>query len=105
MARKWHKLVAIKGMKKIGFLNKSNNEAVGVKGHFVIYSNDQKRYVLPLAYLNNYIFQELLKVYEEELGLSSGGPLTLPCHSSFINYIVSVITTRNVSKDLEKKLS
>ncbi|KAK0583204.1 hypothetical protein LWI29_034549 [Acer saccharum] len=32
------------------------------KGHFVIYTFDQKRFVIPLAYLSNVIFRELLKL-------------------------------------------
>ncbi|XP_031285185.1 auxin-responsive protein SAUR68-like [Pistacia vera] len=64
----------------------SNKSSVAEKGHFVVYTTDQKRFVFPLMYLNNDIFLELLKVSEEEFGLSSDGPITLPCDAvSWIN--------------------
>ncbi|KAK3206786.1 hypothetical protein Dsin_020832 [Dipteronia sinensis] len=61
------------------------------KGHFVIYTFDQKRFVIPLAYLNNDIFQELLKLFEEEFGLSSDETnyiVMLPCDAAFMTCIV-----------------
>ncbi|KAJ0077070.1 hypothetical protein Patl1_35789 [Pistacia atlantica] len=57
----------------------SNKSSVAEKGHFVVYTIDQKRFMFPLMYLNNDIFLELLKVSEEEFGLSSDGPITLSC--------------------------
>ncbi|MBA0766502.1 hypothetical protein Gotri_015536 [Gossypium trilobum] len=54
MARKWQKLAAI-GRRRI-------TSSLVDKGHFVIYTIDQKRFVIPLAYLRNTIFVELLKM-------------------------------------------
>ncbi|ESW03574.1 hypothetical protein PHAVU_011G025000 [Phaseolus vulgaris] len=71
------------------------------KGHFVVYSMDQKRFVLPLQYLKNNIFRELFKMAEEEFGLSSNVPLTLPCEGTLIEYVITLIE-RNVTKDLEE---
>ncbi|KAK7341276.1 hypothetical protein VNO80_24202 [Phaseolus coccineus] len=71
------------------------------KGHFVVYSMDKKRFVLPLLYLKNNIFRELFKMAEEEFGLSSNVPLTLPCEATFIEYVITLIE-RNVTKDLEE---
>ncbi|TYJ44470.1 hypothetical protein E1A91_A03G227300v1 [Gossypium mustelinum] len=70
-------------------------------GHFVIYTIDQKRFVIPLAYLRNTIFMELLKMSEEEFGLPSDGPIRFPCDSVAMNYIVSLLR-RSLAKDLEK---
>ncbi|PPR80471.1 hypothetical protein GOBAR_AA40241 [Gossypium barbadense] len=70
-------------------------------GHFVIYTIDQKRFVIPLAYLRNNIFMELLKMSEEEFGLPSDGPIIFPCDSVAMNYIVSLLR-RSLAKDLEK---
>ncbi|KAG4162898.1 hypothetical protein ERO13_D01G141448v2, partial [Gossypium hirsutum] len=36
---------------------------VAEKGHFVIYTADQKRHHVPLSYLSNNIFVELLKLF------------------------------------------
>ncbi|MCD9559575.1 hypothetical protein HAX54_017625 [Datura stramonium] len=49
------------------------------KGHFVVYTTDQARFSIPLAYLLNEIIRQLLNMSEEEFGLPSGGPITLPC--------------------------
>ncbi|KAF3434810.1 hypothetical protein FNV43_RR21896 [Rhamnella rubrinervis] len=112
MARKWHKLT-FKGKKRISFTKNIdvdiNGEScstsyVAEKGHFVIYSSDQNRFMLPLAYLHNNIFGDLLKISEEEFGLSSGGPIRLPCDSIFLNYIISLIQRPEVAADLEEAL-
>lgn len=112
MARKWHKL-ASRGKKIISILNKVENvnayscststSYVADRGYFVIYSADKKRFVLPLACIHSNIFRELLEMSEEEFGLSSGGPIRLPCDSVFLNYIVSLFQ-RGLSADLEKAL-
>lgn len=110
MARKWHKL-ASKGRKRVSLPNNDENvnsdtcsaSFVADRGHFVVYSTDCKRFVFPLAYLHNTIFCELLEMSEQEFGLSSIGPIRLPCDSVFLNYIVPLIQ-RGVAVDLEKAL-
>ncbi|EYU37890.1 hypothetical protein MIMGU_mgv1a022439mg [Erythranthe guttata] len=52
------------------------------KGHFVVYvgESEKKRFVIPLSYLNNPLFQELLCQAEEEFGFyHPTGGLTIPC--------------------------
>ncbi|MBA0844567.1 hypothetical protein Goarm_023372 [Gossypium armourianum] len=93
MARKWKKLSVI-GRRRI-------TSSLVDNGHFVIYTIDQKRFVIPLAYLRNNIFMELLKMSEEEFGLPSDGPIIFPCDSVAMNYIVSLLR-RSLAKDLEK---
>ncbi|KAG4209556.1 hypothetical protein ERO13_A03G207901v2 [Gossypium hirsutum] len=93
LARKWQKLAVI-GRRRI-------TSSLVDKGHFVIYTIDQKRFVIPLAYLRNTIFVELLKMSEEEFGLPSDGPITLPCDSVAMNYILSLLQ-RSLAKHLEK---
>lgn len=73
------------------------------KGHFVIYTTDQKRFVIPLAHLNSNIFRELFKMSEDKFGLPRDGPIMLPCEAVFMKYIVSIIQ-KGVGKDLEKAL-
>ena len=109
LARKWQKLAALK-QKRITMPSTQNVEAhscstsnrVG-KGHFVVYTNDQRRFELPLEYLNNEIVRELLRLAEEEFGLASNAPLTLPCDAVFLHYIVDLIQ-RHVTKEVEKAL-
>ncbi|KAK1588076.1 hypothetical protein Q3G72_010226 [Acer saccharum] len=93
-ARKWQRVAALR-RKRISLpgLNTSSSSTAPVadKGHFVVYTADQRRFVLPISYLSNQIFQELLRMSEEEFGLPSNGPITLPCDAVFIEYAVSLI--------------
>lgn len=103
LARKWQRR-ALTGRKRISFPRTNGSlKPVSDKGHFVIYTVDETRFVLPLAYLNSIVFRELFKMSEEEFGISSGGPITLPCDSSLMSYIVSLFQ-QGVDKDLEKAL-
>ena len=110
MARKWQKMAAL-GRKRISLqrINKGVNEdccstsSVADKGHFVVYSSDRKRFVIPLAYLNSEIFRELFQMSEEEFGIQSAGPIILPCDSVFLDYVISFIQ-RGVAKELERAL-
>ena len=76
---------------------------VADKGHFVVYSSDRRRFVIPLAYLNSEIFRELFQMSEEEFGIQSAGPIILPCDSVFMDYVISFIQ-RGIAKDLERAL-
>ncbi|TYH88796.1 hypothetical protein ES332_D01G213000v1 [Gossypium tomentosum] len=100
MARKWNKIAAI-GRKRItsprsnnpmmANADNSNKSSVVGKGYFVAYTMDKKRFFIPLAFLNNSIFQALLKMSEEEFGLSSNRPLTCLCDSVIMSYIVLLV--------------
>lgn len=61
------------------------------KGHFAIYTADGRRFVVPLAYLNNAVFRQLLEMSEEEYGLPRDGPIVLPCDSIFMDYAICLI--------------
>ncbi|XP_021753555.1 auxin-responsive protein SAUR64-like [Chenopodium quinoa] len=97
MARKWQRLAAA-GRRRISW-----SRAVAEKGHFVVYTSDNKRFMIPLNYLKSQMFIELLKMAEEEFGVTSSGPITLPCDSNFMEYAISMIQ-RNVAEDLEQAL-
>ncbi|KAJ6908411.1 hypothetical protein NC651_018743 [Populus alba x Populus x berolinensis] len=73
------------------------------KGHFIVYSADQKRFLLPLDYLNNAIVRELLELAEEEFGLPSNGHLSLPCDAELVEYAIALIK-QHVTGDVEKAL-
>ncbi|CAA3013248.1 auxin-responsive SAUR21-like [Olea europaea subsp. europaea] len=52
------------------------------KGHFTVYvgERERKRFVVPLSYLSESSFQELLSQAEEEFGFNHPmGGLTIPC--------------------------
>ncbi|CAN4126618.1 unnamed protein product [Withania somnifera] len=106
MTRKWQKFAA-KQRKRISLpRNVSDADSCSVsssiveKGNFVIYTI----FVIPLAYLENEIIRRLLNMSEEEFGLPSGGPITLPCDSAFMEYIVSLIKRGVTAEDLHKAL-
>ena len=80
-----------------------STSSVADKGHFVVYTADQIRFIISLAYLNTEIFRDLFKMSEGEFGLPSDGPITLPCDSFFMEYIVFLMQS-SVAKDLEKGL-
>ncbi|WMV13203.1 hypothetical protein MTR67_006588 [Solanum verrucosum] len=52
------------------------------KGHFVVYvgENQKKRYVIPISFLSQPLFQDLLGQAEDEFGFDHPmGGLTIPC--------------------------
>ncbi|XP_021773673.1 auxin-responsive protein SAUR66-like [Chenopodium quinoa] len=97
MAKKWQKIAAA-SRKRISWPKPPTD-----KGHFVVYTTDGRRFTIPLAYLKSELFIELLRIAEEEYGVTSSGPITLPCDSKFMEYAISMIQ-RRVAEDLEKAL-
>ncbi|XP_058213172.1 auxin-responsive protein SAUR21-like [Rhododendron vialii] len=52
------------------------------KGHLAVYvgESEKKRFVIPISYLSNLSFQDLLSQAEEEFGFDHPmGGLTIPC--------------------------
>ncbi|KAK8311667.1 hypothetical protein V6Z11_D02G265700 [Gossypium hirsutum] len=99
LARKWQKMAAIK-RKRITF---STTASMVEKGHFVVYSADEKRFMLPLEYLKNEMVMELFTLAEEEFGIPSNGHLIFPFDSTFMEYTIGLIK-RKASKEVEKAL-
>ncbi|GFQ01882.1 auxin-induced protein 6b [Phtheirospermum japonicum] len=81
----------------------TSNDFSSEKGHFIVYTNDEMRFSFPIAYLNSSIFRELFRMSEEEYGLPSDGPITLPCDSQFMGYVASLMQ-KKAAKDVEKAL-
>ncbi|XP_019157617.1 PREDICTED: auxin-responsive protein SAUR68-like [Ipomoea nil] len=108
LAKRWQKFAAIR-RKRISFpslyddSDSCSTSSAVYKGHFTIYTADQKRFVVPLSYLENDIIRQLLSMSEEEFGLPSDGPITLPCDSVFMDYIISLLS-RGLSRELENAL-
>ncbi|OMP05252.1 Auxin responsive SAUR protein [Corchorus olitorius] len=58
------------------------------KGHFAVYvGENQKRFVIPVSYLNQPLFQDLLGLSEDEFGYShpTGGLRILCDEDMFLN--------------------
>uniref|UniRef100_M1B0R9 Auxin-induced SAUR n=2 Tax=Solanum tuberosum TaxID=4113 RepID=M1B0R9_SOLTU len=111
MVRKWQKFAAMQ-RKRISFPRNgsdadscsTSSSSIVEKGHFVVYTADQARFVIPLVYLENEVIRQLFTMSEEEFGLPSGGPITLPCDSAFMDYIISLIRKGITAGDLHKAL-
>ncbi|KAF9621675.1 hypothetical protein IFM89_025970 [Coptis chinensis] len=103
MTRKWQKVAPMGRKVSYSKTNPSVDHAIADKGHFVVYSADKKRFVVPLAYITSDIFRELFKMSEEEYGLPGDGPIVLPCDAIFMEYVV-LFVRGFVSKDVEKVL-
>ncbi|KAG0450593.1 hypothetical protein HPP92_026665 [Vanilla planifolia] len=69
IASKWRRL-ASKGAKRRS------------KGHFAVYADGGKRFVVPLRYLDHPIFRVLLELAEEEFGTVACGPSASPARRS-----------------------
>ncbi|CAH1414345.1 unnamed protein product [Lactuca virosa] len=93
MARRWQKEA----------LKSGSHDLETNKGHFVAYTTDNSRFVMPLHYLENNVFLELLRMSEDEFGLPRNGPITLACDSILMKYLVAVFE-RGFNEDLEKAL-
>ncbi|KAF8027679.1 hypothetical protein BT93_E0556 [Corymbia citriodora subsp. variegata] len=106
MARKWE-ISTTSSRKRIAFVGarEESNSASSVteKGHFIIYTADGSRFMVPLQCLSSKIFEELFKMSKEEFGLSSDGPITMPCDAASMDYIV-LLVQRRIDKDTEKAL-
>lgn len=107
MARKWQKLAVIggkrilsQGMNSDVALRNRNGGSVAHKGHFVVYTTDERRFMIPLTYLGSNIVQELFRISEEQFGISSEGPITVPTDASSMDYIISLIS-RGLAGDHE----
>ncbi|KAK9112983.1 hypothetical protein Scep_020502 [Stephania cephalantha] len=65
-----------------------NSHSMVPKGHIAVYVGEtQRRFVVPISYLNNPLFQDLLNQAEEEFGFDHPmGGLTIPCdEEAFLN--------------------
>ncbi|KAL3722778.1 hypothetical protein ACJRO7_035048 [Eucalyptus globulus] len=110
MARKWQKMAAI-GRKRISFHRTNsksasahaNRSAVAQRGHFVVYTTDERRFVIPLSFLSNDIVRELFRASEEEFGITCDGPIMLPIDAPSMEYIISLIR-RGLAKDQENAM-
>ncbi|XP_027368249.1 auxin-responsive protein SAUR68-like [Abrus precatorius] len=102
MARKWQRMARIK-RRKISLPRKRMKHKVAEKGHFVVYTADKVRFVVPLTYLRNNIFRELLRMSEEQFGLHIDGPIILPCDAAFMEYVVSLVQ-KHLSLELQNAL-
>ncbi|KAJ8618275.1 hypothetical protein MRB53_014461 [Persea americana] len=111
MARKWQKIASI-GRRRISTVKRGNStdtqscssKSVADKGHFVVYTVDGRRFMVPLQYLKNPVFIELFRMSENAFGITSNGPITMPYDGVFMDHVVSLVRRRSVSKEVQRDL-
>ncbi|XVE93752.1 hypothetical protein REPUB_Repub01dG0221400 [Reevesia pubescens] len=73
--------------------NKRSSTSLDVpKGFFPVYvgESQKKRFLVPLSFLNQPLFQDLLSKAEEEFGFDHPmGGLTIPCHEDVFIDVIS----------------
>ncbi|KAL8467285.1 hypothetical protein ACS0TY_036123 [Phlomoides rotata] len=56
------------------------NKKIAPKGHFVVYvGKEMTRFVVPISFLKNPLFQQLLDKAAEEYGFDHTSKITIPC--------------------------
>jgi Auxin responsive protein len=109
MAKKWQR-IAVLGRRRLTFEKKishlDNDQSTSTcaeKGHFVVYTIDKKRFMIPLEYLNTRIIMKLFQLSEEEFGFMADGPITLPCEAALMEYAMDLVK-KGVSEEVERAL-
>ncbi|KAM0861373.1 hypothetical protein ACQ4PT_045921 [Festuca glaucescens] len=108
LAKKWQRMAAM-GRKRITQTTTAKRAAeechtttsVPLKGHCILYT--RVRFEVPLAYLSNAVFSELLRMSHEEFGFSGSddGRITLPCDAAVMEYAMCLLR-RDASVEVVK---
>uniref|UniRef100_M1DGB3 Auxin-induced SAUR n=1 Tax=Solanum tuberosum TaxID=4113 RepID=M1DGB3_SOLTU len=75
-------------------IKKSSTTRDVPKGHFVVYVGEtqKKRFVVPISFLSEPLFQNLLSQVEEEFGFNHPmGGVTIPCSEDFFIDLTSCL--------------
>jgi Auxin responsive protein len=93
--RRWQQAVALRRRRIMSVDSGTGlTQTVASRGHVFVYTSDHKRFMVPLKYLSSPIFQELLRMSEDEYGLPSDGPIVLPCDATGMRFVISLIQKR-----------
>ncbi|KAF3324904.1 Auxin-responsive protein SAUR36 [Carex littledalei] len=110
MVKKWQRM-AVLARKRLTLERKLSHRDTdqctssrAEKGHFVVYTIDGKRFMIPLDYLNSRIFMQLFNLSEEEFGFTVDGPIIFPCEALFMDYAMDLLK-RGVSGDIESEIN
>ncbi|WVZ99196.1 hypothetical protein U9M48_044528 [Paspalum notatum var. saurae] len=104
LTKKWQRMTSLGRKHLIWETEKEFDEccaSVAGKGHRVVYTADGRRFEVPLSYLGNKVFEELLRMSQEEFGFTGDGRITLPCDASTMEYAMCLLR-RSVSVEVEK---
>ena len=101
LTKKWQRMAAM-GRKRITqttMVKRAAEEegramtSVAVKRHCVVYTTDGGRFEVPVVYLGTAVFDELLRMTQEEFGFAGGndGHITLPCDTTVMEYAMCLL--------------
>ncbi|CAN0921117.1 Auxin-responsive protein SAUR36 [Linum grandiflorum] len=83
-----------KWIKQLGVMASSSSWNSSTKGgHFVVYTVDKRRFVIPLKFLRRMVIVELLKMAEDEFGFSSDEPIVLPFEGYVMDQIIMFLSS------------
>lgn len=88
----------------VQFSDVARNKTIAAKGHFMVCSREGQRFMVPLEFLNSWVFQKLLRLSEEEFGFSGDGPLYLPCDAVFLRHVLPLLKGRRGSRNAEREM-
>ena len=66
-----------------------------------MYTVDGRRFEVPLVYLSNSVFIELMQTSHEEFGFASDGRITIPCDAAVMEYVMCLLR-RSASAKIER---
>ncbi|RDX76018.1 hypothetical protein CR513_44038, partial [Mucuna pruriens] len=97
------------GIRRSSFaVTKAASKAVEVpKGYLAVYVGEKmKRFVIPISYLNQPLFQELLSQVEEEFGYDHPmGGLTIPCREDAFFDLIYCLNGRSMEDNMHHAIS
>lgn len=71
----------------------NQGKKIAPKGHFVVYVGaEMTRFVVPISFLKNPLFQQLLDKAAEEYGFDHTSGITLPCDEATFRRVVSTLS-------------
>ncbi|KAL8197693.1 hypothetical protein R6Q59_001638 [Mikania micrantha] len=95
LMRLFSSLISIlKGFRKLNMYRNGNYQWDVPKGHLAVYvgENEKRRLVVPISYLEQPLFQSLLRRSEEEFGFDHPmGGLTFSCHEDAFFELTTIL--------------
>uniref|UniRef100_A0A0C9QNE9 TSA: Wollemia nobilis Ref_Wollemi_Transcript_18592_508 transcribed RNA sequence n=1 Tax=Wollemia nobilis TaxID=56998 RepID=A0A0C9QNE9_9CONI len=101
LLRRWHMIAsARKAMRfrKSVYLRLGSESAEEIvpsdvpKGHVPVYVGaTRSRFIIPVTYLNDLVFRQLLEKAEKEFGFDNGIGLSVPCDETQFEYLISLL--------------
>ncbi|KAI3460672.1 hypothetical protein Pfo_017335 [Paulownia fortunei] len=66
---------------------------IAPRGHFVVYVGiEMTRFVVPISFLKNPLFQQLLDRAAEEYGFDNTSRITLPCDEATFRRLIAILS-------------